>query len=76
MFSAVMIRISSILQNTIKHPGYINVHKFKKVIIDALPNSAISTIFFKISILLLTGVFPMEINIKRKNDIAIIPNNI
>ena len=44
--------------------------------IDALPNSAISTIFFRISILLLTGVFPMEINIKRKNDIAIIPNNI
>jgi LEA14-like dessication related protein len=76
MFSVVMIRISSILQNTIKHPVYINVHKFKKVIIDALPNSAISTIFFKISILLLTGVFPMEINIKRKKDIDIIPNNI
>jgi hypothetical protein len=53
-FYAVMIRISSILRNTIKHPVYINVHKFKKVMIDALPNSAISTIFFKISILLLT----------------------
>ena len=50
---------------------YINDHKFMKVIIDALTNSAIVIIFFGI---FLTGVFSVEINIKKKNNIEIDPN--
>ena len=56
--------------------AHINVHKFKKVIIDAPANSAIRIIFFMIFILLLIGVFSGDINIKKKNKIDINPNKI